>query len=120
MAEISAREKADLIIKTLDKHKGMDIELLQVGGLTTLGEYFIICTATSTPHIKSLADEVEFELKENLGELPRIEGYNTGTWILMDCGNIIVHLFIKDSREFYKLERLWADAPKPDISDVIS
>ena len=101
---------AKLAIQALDSKKGVDIKLLKTTDVTTLADYFIICTATSTTHIKTLSDEVERILKEN-GEMPmRREGHRKGDWLLLDYSCVIVHVFMKEAREFYTLERLWSDA----------
>ncbi len=103
------KEIFDYIMSTLDNKKARDVKAIDIHELTTIADYFIICSGTSTTHIKTLADEVEFILKEK-GILPlRREGYNSARWILMDYGDIIVHVFHEEDREFYNLERLWQD-----------
>jgi len=103
-------EIAELIVKALDSKKAQDIKLLKTRDVTTLADYFVICTATSTTQIKTLSDEVEKVLKER-GEMPlRREGYRSGGWVLVDFGCVVVHLFLKDIREFYALEGKWSDA----------
>jgi len=113
-------EIAELVIKALDSKKAQDIKLLKTRDITILADYFVICTATSTTQIKTLSDEVENVMEEN-GEMPlRREGYRSGGWVLIDFGCVIVHLFLKDIREFYALEHLWGDAENTDISGLIS
>ena len=117
---LTSLEMAELAIKALDSKKAKDIKLLETTNLTVLADYFIICTAASTTQIKTLSDEVDKILKEQ-GEPPlRTEGYRAGGWVLVDFGCIVVHLFLKDIREFYSLERLWADARELDISNLIT
>ena len=117
---LSPLEMAELAIKALDSKKAKDIKLLETKSLTVLADYFIICTAASTTQIKTLSDEVDKILKEQ-GEPPlRTEGYRAGGWVLVDFGCLVVHLFLKDIREFYSLERLWADAHEIDISKLIT
>jgi ribosome-associated protein len=95
--------------------KGMDIVLLDVEGLFVLSDVFVIATGTSRPHVQSLADHVEERMLEDLGLKPlRSEGRAEAEWILLDFGDVIVHLFQSAPREFYGLERLWADAEKVD------
>lgn len=102
-------EMYDNIIGALKEKKAVDLKIIDIQELTTIATYFIICSGTSTTHIKSLADEVEFKLKEK-GIMPfRREGYNSARWILMDYGDIVVHIFHEEDREFYNLERLWQD-----------
>ena len=108
-------EIAEIAIKALDSKKAKDIKLLRTGDVTILADYFIICTASSVTHLKTLSDEVEKALKEN-GETPRrCEGVRAGGWILMDFACVVVHLFLKESREFYTLERLWNDAEEIEL-----
>jgi ribosome-associated protein len=93
--------------------KGMDIVLLDVEGLFVLSDVFVIATGTSRPHVQSLAEHVEERMSEELGLKPlRSEGRAEAEWILLDFGDVIVHLFQAAPREFYGLERLWADAEK--------
>ena len=109
---------ATLVVETLDSKKAQDIKLLKTTDITTLADYFVICTATSTTHLKTLSDEVEKVLKDN-GEMPRRrEGTRSGGWILIDFACVIVHLFLQESREFYTLERLWSDAEEVESGEM--
>jgi ribosome-associated protein len=111
-------EIAELIVKTLDNKKARDIKLLKTEHLTVLADYFVIATATSSTHIKSLTEEADKALSE-AGEPPlRREGYRSGGWVLLDFGSVILHLFLNETREFYSLERLWGDAQSVDISPI--
>ena len=116
---MTPQEIAEAAVMALDSKKAHDIKLLKTESLTILADYFIICTATSTTQIKTLSDEVEKVLSEK-GEPPlRREGYRSGGWVLIDFGSVVVHLFLKEIREFYSLERLWSDAKDVDISSII-
>ena len=107
---------AQLVVEALDSKNAKDIKLLRTTEVTTLADYFVICTANSTTHLKTLSDEVEKILKEN-GEPPRRrEGHRSGGGVLMDFSCVVVHLFLKEMREFYSLERLWSDAQSITIS----
>ena len=113
-------EMAEIVVKALDNKKAVDIKLLHTTDVTVLADYFVICTAGSTTQIKTLADEVEKALKER-GELSlRTEGYRSGGWVLLDYGCVVIHLFLKDIREFYALEHLWGDAREINIGDMIA
>ena len=104
--------------KALDSKKGRDIKVLETGHLTTLADYFVLCTATSSTQIKALGDECEKVMKE-AGELPHhIEGHRGGTWVLLDFSSVVVHIFNDEARKFYDLERLWRDAAELDLSEV--
>ena len=103
----------------LDSKKGLDIEVLKVGELTSLTEYFVICTATSTTQVKALADEVEFRLKTDYQVMPHhIEGHDSASWILLDYGFALVHVFLESARTFYGLEKLWKDAAPVDVDSL--
>lgn len=110
------REIADAIVKVLDDKSARDIKLLRVNDKTVVTDYFVICTANSTTQVKSLAGEIEFKLGE-MGLSPaHVEGYDGSTWIAMDYLHVIVHIFHRDQREFYKLEKVWADAEDIPLS----
>ena len=116
---MTPKEIALSCVRALDAKKGQDIKMLETGALTTLADYFVICSATSTTQIKALCDECEKVLKEQ-GEAPHhIEGHRGGTWILQDYGDVVLHLFSPEAREFYDLDRLWQDAKPVDLSDVL-
>ena len=117
---LTSREVMEHIVRALDSKKARDITVLKVEKVSVLTEYFVICTAGSASQIKSLSDEAGKRLSE-LGEAPRrTEGYRAGGWVLMDFGCVVVHLFLKETREFYDLERLWSDAPQVDISALLT
>ena len=99
--------------------KALDIKVLETGHLTTLADYFVLCTATSTTQVKALADTCEKMLKDQ-GEMPHhVEGHRDGGWILLDFSSVVIHVFMEESRKFYDLERLWSDATEVDISDIV-
>ena len=101
---------AGQIATTLDNKKASDIRVLKTEPITVLADYFVICTGTSNTHLKTLVEEVDKVLSEQ-GQPPlRREGYRGGSWVLLDFGCVIVHLFSEQARSFYNLEHLWADA----------
>ena len=101
----------------LDAKKGLDIKLLRVTDVTTLADYFLICTGTSNTHVNTLCDEVEKVLTEQGENLLHREGHRSGTWVLLDFGSLVVHVFTDDTRKFYDLERLWSDADEVQIGE---
>ena len=116
---MTPKEIALECVRALDAKKGRDIKLLETGELTTLADYFVICSATSTTQIKALADACGKALKD-AGEPPHhIEGHRGGTWVLMDFSSVVVHIFMDEARKFYDLERLWGDAQEEDLSQVL-
>ena len=116
---LTPKEIAYAVTKALDEKKGLNIKLLKIDKVSSLADYFLICTGTSNTHVKTLCDYAEYTL-EQLGE-PMLgrEGHRGNSWELLDYGTIVVHVFTEDAREFYSLERLWADAETVDISDII-
>ena len=116
---LSAKEVAYEVTKALDSKKGMDIKLLRINEISSLADYFLICTGTSNTHVKTLCDYAEDTL-EKLGEnLLGREGHRGNSWELLDYGSLVVHVFTQEAREFYSLERLWADAEQVDISSIV-
>ena len=115
---LAPKEIAIAVTKALDEKKGMDIKLLKIDRISSLADYFLICTGTSNTHVKTLCDYAEFTLEE-LGE-PMLgrEGHRGNTWELLDYGSLVVHVFTEEAREFYSLERLWADAEQIDLKDI--
>jgi ribosome-associated protein len=107
-------DRAKQIAALIDNKKGEEVRVLQIGTLTTIGDYFVVATGNSTTQVKALADEVEEKLSAEGLEPKRIEGYASASWILLDYYDVIVHIFLKETREFYALERLWGDAPEID------
>ena len=116
---LSAKEVAYEVTKALDAKKGLNIKLLKIDKVSSLADYFLICTGTSNTHVKTLCDYAEYTL-EQLGEhmLGR-EGHRGNTWELLDYGSLVVHVFTEEAREFYSLERLWADAEQVDLQDIV-
>lgn len=116
---MTEQEKLELIIKTLDSKRGEDIQAIKVTDLTILADYFIIVNGTSNTHARTLADEVEFQLTQQGIEPQRREADTGNTWIVLDYADIIIHVFYKETRSFYNLERLWADGEQLDISGLL-
>ena len=103
-------EFAKAAAKALDDKKGQEIKILKIDDLTIIADYFVIATGTSTTQVKALANEVEYKLENSGTVLNHREGFDSGGWILLDFGAVIVHVFQPTTRDFYSLERLWADA----------
>ena len=117
MAE--ALELTAAIVKALDAKRAMRIEVLHTTDVTTLADYFIMCSAASTTQLRTLSDACE-EAAEKLGEVPHhIEGERTSGWVLLDYSSVIIHLFLPEQREFYDLERMWLDADQVDITPFL-
>ncbi|MDE5853774.1 MAG: ribosome silencing factor [Ruminococcus sp.] len=117
---MTEQQKLELVVKTLDSKRGEDIQAIKISDLTILADYFVIVNGTSNTHARTLADEVEFQLSQNGIEPERREADTGNTWIILDYSDIIVHVFYKETRQFYKLEGLWADGEQIDISSLIT
>lgn len=110
---------AEIAVKALNAKKAVDVELLDVSELTNIADWFVLASGTSNIHVKSLVDEVEALVKEECATGPkRVEGYPTAQWILMDYGDVIVHVFHPEAREFYSLERLYSEGGKVSVGDA--
>ena len=116
---LSAKEVALAVTKALDEKKRIDVKLLRIEKISSLADYFIICTGTVNTHVKTLCDYAEYTM-EQLGEpmLDR-EGHRGNSWELLDFGSVVVHVFTDEARKFYDLERLWADAEFVDLSEIV-
>ena len=118
---MTAKQTVKAICEALLEKKAQDIQVLQVERLTELTEYFVICSATSTTQVKSLADNVEWRLKyDHETVVHHTEGYESAQWMLLDYGCVVVHVFDNEARAFYSLERLWSDGKPVDLSGVLA
>lgn len=107
---MTSLEKAEAAMKALDDKKASNIELLDVSKQTSLGDYFVVASCQSTVQVRACVDEVEEQLeKEGIVVLHK-EGYSTGSWVLMDYGDVVIHVMQQEVREFYGIERLWDEA----------
>lgn len=120
MSKISQEKAVETIIKALDSKRAEDIQLIGIKDLTIVADYFIIANGTSNTQTKALADEVEFQMKELGVEPERVEGYAGATWIILDYNDIVVHVFYKETRSYYNLERLWSDGDQVDIDKYLT
>ena len=111
---------AEEIVKILDANKAGQIKLLRVNDQTVMTDYFVICTGNSNTHIRSLAGEVEFKLGEVGISHTGMDGYDSGMWIVMDYTTVMVHVFNREQRDFFKLEKLWADAEDISIDNLVT
>lgn len=102
----------------LNSKKARELNAVKVADLTVLAEYFLMCTATSSTHVRALADEVEEKLSEAGVQPHHIEGKTTG-WIVLDYGSVIIHVFSRDQREFYALDKMWSDGEQVELDGIL-
>lgn len=110
-------EMTKIALKALADKKGEDIKVIDISEVSVLADYFIIASGTNRSQIQALTDNVEEQLGRTGYQVKQIEGYDTANWILMDFGDIIVHIFDKENRLFYDLERIWRDGKKVEINE---
>ena len=117
---MTSLELAKEAVKAIDSKRGSQIKAIKVDGVSVIADYFVIATGHSSTQVKALADEVEYKLKE-LGEnVSHIEGHRNDSWILLDYIDVIVHVFSEEAREYYDLDRMWADGEEIDVSEVVT
>ena len=116
---MNSYEQSIVTAKAISSKKGLNIKLIEIGDISSLADYMVIATGTSSTHVKAIADEVEYQLDEAGISVSHIEGYRSNSWILLDYVDVIVHIFSDEAREFYDLERLWQDGKEIDISDIV-
>ena len=115
---LTITEKTQLCALAADSKKAEDIVVLDVQQLSSVADYFLICSGASDRQVRAIADAIAEELTQH-GEKPlAMEGYQKGTWVLIDCADLIVHVFDDDTRRFYGLERLWYRAPRVEVPGV--
>lgn len=106
--------------KAIDDKHAEDIVVLNMKNISLLADYFIICHGNSDRQIQAIAREVQDKAHEHGFDVKRVEGFDAARWILIDLGDVVVHIFHKDERSFYNLERLWGDAPQLNVSELES
>ena len=104
-------ELAKAIGEVLDNKKGHGVKVIHVEEKTSIADYFVLCTGNSGTHVKALAGEVEYKIGQRNVSPDNVEGRGNNTWIVLDYGNVVVHIFSREAREFYNLDKLYGDAP---------
>jgi len=106
---------AQLAALAAEEKKAQDIRILDIRKISPIADFFVICTGTSRTHVQAIADSVEEELEKRGIRLRHVEGYQAGRWILLDFGDLVVHVMQEEERSFYNLERLWGDAVEVEV-----
>lgn len=116
----TAKEVAAIAAKALDSKKGIDLRLIEISDISTLADYFLICTASSNTHVRTLCDAVEEAMDEAGEPMVGREGHRGGTWVVLDFGCVVVHVFTEETRAFYDLERLWQDGKQVSMISLLN
>lgn len=109
----------DLTVKAADDKKAEDIVVLNMQGISLIADYFLICHGNSEKQVQAIAREIKEKAEENGIDVRRIEGFEEARWVLLDLGDIVVHIFHREERNYYHLERLWGDAPTVDVTEKL-
>ncbi len=120
LSNATSREMAEKVIEILNTRKAHNVKLLRVEDQTVISDYFVICSATSNTQVKSLAAEIEYKMGLCSVDPLHLDGYSEGQWAVIDYGSVMVHVFLEEARQFYKLEKLWADSEEVDISTLFA
>ena len=109
------QELLKITVKAADDKRAEDIMALNMKGISLIADYFIICHANSDKQVQAIAKEMKEKAEENGYIVRRMEGFDEGRWVLIDLGDVVAHVFHREERSYYKLERLWGDAPLEDV-----
>ncbi|WP_416827312.1 ribosome silencing factor [Ectobacillus polymachus] len=112
---MNQHELLSVVAKAADDKKAEDIIALNMKGVSPFTDYFIICQANSDKQVQAIAREMKEKVQESGYEIKQIEGFDEGRWVLVDMGEVVAHVFHRDERSYYNLERLWGDVPREDI-----
>ncbi|MDO1605600.1 ribosome silencing factor [Lactobacillus sp. YT155] len=116
---MNSNELTEIIVKAADDKHANNIKVLDISELSIVADYFVIMDASSTRQVGAIVDEIQDKIEENGGSVGHIEGKKDSSWILMDVNDVIVHVFLNEERDFYNLEKLWADAKEVDTAKWI-
>jgi ribosome-associated protein len=118
--EFSVEQIVQKVVQAAHKKKALDIRVLDIRGLSMVADYFVICSGNSRTQVEAITEAIEEELEQAGVSIQGLEGKEGARWVLIDLGDIVVHVFHRDDREFYQLEHLWGDAPsvEPLLEEV--
>ncbi len=118
--DLNSHEVLMLVARAADDKRAEDILALNMQGLSSIADYFVICHGNSDKQVQAIAREIKDKAQENEIEVKRLEGFDAAKWVLIDLGDVIVHVFHRDERSYYNLEKLWGDAPLENVSEAFS
>ncbi len=114
------QELIELVVKAVDDKRAEDIMMLDMKGISLVADYFLICHGNSEKQVQAIAKEIKDVAAEKEFIIKRMEGYDQARWVLVDMGDMVVHVFHRDERSYYNLEKLWGDAPTVDLNKILS
>ncbi len=114
----SSKEMAKIAYEALDEKKAEDIKVIGIEKVSVMADYFLIASGTNRSQVQALADNVEDKLGRAGYNVKQIEGYQSANWVLLDCGDIIVHIFDRENRLFYDIERIWKDGEQISLEEL--
>jgi ribosome-associated protein len=117
---MTPNEMVQLSVKAADDKRAEDIVVLDVQGISLVADYFMICHGNSEKQVEAIARELKNQAQENGFEVKRLEGLDQSRWVLIDLGDVIVHVFHRDDRTYYNLEKLWGDAPTLNVASMLT
>ena len=115
---MDAREKAKIAVMAMEDKKAEDIRVIEISGVSSIGDYFIICNGSNVSQVQAITDAIDERLGCQDVTAAHVEGYRNAGWILMDYSDVIIHVFDKDNRLFYNLERIWKDGKEIDAESL--
>jgi ribosome-associated protein len=117
---MNVKDLMELVVKTVDDKRAENIAVLDMEGISLVADYFVICHGNSEKQVQAISKELKDVALENDIQLRRMEGYDHARWVLIDLGNIVVHVFHRDDRSYYNLEKLWGDANSVDVDAILA
>ncbi|GGB49862.1 ribosome silencing factor [Fictibacillus barbaricus] len=117
---MDVKELMELVVKTADDKRAENIAVLDMEGISLVADYFVICHGNSEKQVQAISKELKDIALENGIQIRRMEGFDHARWVLIDLGNVVVHVFHRDDRGYYNLEKLWGDANTVDVDAILS
>jgi ribosome-associated protein len=117
---MNVKDLMELVVKTADDKRAENIAVLDMEGISLVADYFVICHGNSEKQVQAISKELKDVALENDIQLRRMEGYDHARWVLIDLGNVVVHVFHRDDRSYYNLEKLWGDAISVDVDAILA
>ena len=115
---MNGKELLQVAVKAADDKRAEEILILDMKGISLISDYFVICHGNSDKQVQAIAREMKEKVEESGATVRKMEGFDEARWVLVDMGDVVAHIFHKDDRSYYKLERLWGDAPEISLQEL--